>query len=76
MFVSDIRFEREVGAPLIPSNTLTGCRFAARKVRRPFHQAAAGDDTGLRRRAGGAFDCLRWRLGFKQSSLRHVTRAP
>jgi hypothetical protein len=42
MFVSVIRIEREVGAPLISLNALNGHRSATRKVRRPHHQAAAG----------------------------------
>jgi hypothetical protein len=50
VFVSDIRFERDVGAPLISLNILTGHRVAVRKVRRSFHQTAADGDTGLRRR--------------------------
>src|SRR3954453_8269471 len=42
MFVSGVRIERELGAPFISLNTLTGHRSATWKVRRSYHQTVAG----------------------------------
>jgi len=67
--------QRDVGAPLISLNTLAG--------RRPVLRGCAGH-LRLRRRARRRFQrsfrrmgtCIDWRLGFRQSSFRHITRVP
>src|ERR1035437_8117984 len=68
--------ERDVGVPLISLIALTGQRSTPRRLRRPH--------TGCRRRAWRQYRMsfrrtlpfVVWRLGFKQSSLRLITRVP
>jgi len=75
-FVSAIRVERDVGAPLISFNALAGHRSDPRRL-------AASTAYTLpqgRRRFQASFRrasfCAFWRLGFSQSRFRHITRAP
>src|SRR5664279_1566238 len=37
---------------------------------------AAGAGAGYRRLSGGCANCTFWRLDFRQSSFRHITRVP
>jgi len=68
-------WQRDVGVPLISFNTLAG--------RRPALRGCTGNPR-VRRRARHRFQrsfrrmgtCIDWRLGFRQSSFRHITRVP
>src|SRR5713101_6708129 len=47
--------ERDVGAPLISFNALTGHRSTPRRLNWPFYNASAGCDVGVRCHADGRF---------------------
>jgi hypothetical protein len=75
MFITAVRAERDLGVPSVPFNTLTGHRSCAPEDcgERPAY-LAAGAGAGLQASFRRAFTCAFWRLGFRQSGFRHITR--
>ena len=68
--------QRDLGGPLISLNALAGHRSTPREVAsadlRSRHRAWHRLQASFRRMGR----CIVWRLGFRQSSFRHITRVP
>ena len=75
MFITAVRVERDLGVPSVSFNTLTGHRSCAPEdCGERSAYLAAGAGAGLQASFRRAFTCAFWRLGFRQSGFRHITR--
>jgi hypothetical protein len=75
MFITAVRVERDLGVPSVSLNAPTGHRSRAPEDcgERPSY-LAAGAGAGYRHLFRRAFTCTFWRLGFRQSGFRRITR--
>ena len=67
------RVERDLGVPSVSLNRLIACRPPAGRVETTRKQSSDAGGSDIRRRIRGR-GLRRWRLGFKQSGFRHITR--
>ena len=74
MFITAVRVERDLGVPSVSLNALTGHRSCAPEDCSERPSISRRGQRRLQASFRRAFTCAFWRLGFRQSGFRHITR--